>query len=85
MPQDEFTAEVHATNEPGEVGPVDMVLFTVKTYHNSTAILAMKPMVGEVTTVVSLQNGVETFDELAKDSGQLGKRILGLWPIRQRG
>ncbi len=69
MPQDEFTAEVHATNEPGEVGPVDMVLFTVKTYHNATAIPAMRSMVGEATAVVSLQNGVETFDELAKVLG----------------
>lgn len=69
MPQDEFTAEVHATNEPGEIGPVDLVLFTVKTYHNATAIAAMQPMVGEDTTVLSLQNGVETFDELAQVLG----------------
>ncbi len=69
MPQDEFTAEVHATNEPGEVGPVDMVLFTVKTYHNATAIPVMCPMVGGDTAVLSLQNGVETFDELAKVLG----------------
>lgn len=27
MPQDEFTAEVHATNEPGEIGPVDLALY----------------------------------------------------------
>ena len=69
MPQDEFTAEVHATNEPGEIGPVDLVLFTVKTYHNATAIAAMQPMVGVDTTVLSVQNGVETFDELAQVLG----------------
>ena len=69
MPQDEFTAEVHATNDPGEVGPVDLVLFTVKTYHNADAIPAMRPMVGEATAVLSLQNGVETFDELAQVLG----------------
>ena len=69
MPQDEFTAEIHATNEPGEIGPVDLVLFTVKTYHNATAIAAMQPMVGVDTTVLSVQNGVETFDELAQVLG----------------
>jgi 2-dehydropantoate 2-reductase len=69
MPEDQFTAEVHATNEPGEVGPVDVVLFTVKTYHNATAIPAMRPMVSESTTVLSLQNGVETFDELTQSLG----------------
>ena len=69
MPQDEFTAEIHATNEPGEIGPVDLVLFTVKTYHNATAIPAMRPMVSGATTVLSLQNGVETFDELAQILG----------------
>jgi len=66
MPQDEFTAEVHATNDPSEVGPVDLVLFTVKTYHNGDAIPAMRPMVGEATAVLSLQNGVESFNELAQ-------------------
>ena len=69
MPQDEFTAEVHATNKPGEIGPVDLVLFTVKTYHNATAIAAMQPMVGVDTTVLSVQNGVATFDELAQVLG----------------
>ena len=64
MPQDEFTVHVHASNDPDEVGPVDLVLYTVKTYHNAAAIPAMVPMVGETTVVLSLQNGIESFDEL---------------------
>jgi 2-dehydropantoate 2-reductase len=68
-PQGDFILEVEATDDPGEVGPVELVLFTVKTYHNSTAIPAMRPLVGEATSVLTLQNGVESFDELAQVLG----------------
>ena len=65
----QFNAGKDATSDPGEVGVVDLVLFTVKTYHNAVAIPAMKPMVGEHTSILALQNGVESYEQLA---GQLG-------------
>jgi 2-dehydropantoate 2-reductase len=63
-PQGDFVVEVEATDDPGEVDPVELVLFTVKTYHNATAIPAILPLVGGATSVLTLQNGVESFDEL---------------------
>lgn len=69
-----FTVQVPATDDPSQVGLVDLVLFTVKTYHNNEAIPFMKPLVGDGTSVLSLQNGVESADQLAQEHG--AQRVL---------
>ena len=66
---DQFRVEVQATDDPAEVGLVDLVLFTVKTYHNTAAIPAIRPLVGPATTVLTLQNGVECHSRLAAELG----------------
>ena len=63
-PDSEFVVEVNATDVPAEVGPVDLVLFTVKTYQNRHVITALKPLMGPDTSVISLQNGVESHEQL---------------------
>jgi 2-dehydropantoate 2-reductase len=50
---------VQATDNPEEVGIVDMVLVGVKAWQISDAAVAMKSMVGPQTLVLPLQNGVE--------------------------
>ena len=70
----DFTVDVEATANPEEVGPVDLVLFTVKTYHNKHAIPAMRPMVRDATVILTLQNGVESADELGQEYG--AERVL---------
>ena len=55
----DFTVNVQATDNPREVGPVDLVLYTVKTYHNDVAIPAIRPLIGPDTAVLTLQNGVD--------------------------
>ncbi len=65
----DFTVETAATDDPSQVGPVDLVLFTVKTYHNAQAIPLMKPLVGERPVVMTLQNGVESHEELGSAFG----------------
>lgn len=65
----EFTVQVTATNEPSEIGPVELVLFTVKTYHNDLAIPATRPLVGPDTQILTLQNGVESHLQLAAALG----------------
>jgi 2-dehydropantoate 2-reductase len=47
---------VQATDDPAEVGPADLILFTVKTYDAVSAAEAMLPMVGPQTSVVAMQN-----------------------------
>ena len=53
---------------------MDLVLFTVKTYQNSKAIPFMKPLVGDQSLVLTLQNGVESAEQLAKEYG--AQRVL---------
>jgi 2-dehydropantoate 2-reductase len=56
---------VEATDEPAEVGPVECVLFAVKTYDTESAARRMAPMVGPQTVIISLQNGVESEEVLS--------------------
>ena len=65
----EFTVSLPATDRPADIGEVDLVLFTVKTYHNAVAIPAIGPLVGPGTGVLTLQNGVECHYQLAAELG----------------
>lgn len=50
---------VRATDRPDEVGPVDVVLSTVKLYDLEASAPAMRPLIGPGTVVIPLQNGVD--------------------------
>ena len=63
-PDSEFVVKVNATDDPAEIGPVDLVVFTVKTYQNRHVITAIKPLMGPDTSVITLQNGVESHEQL---------------------
>ena len=69
-----FTVRVKATSDPSAVGPVDLVLHTLKTYQNSQAISAMQPMIGPDTALITLQNGVNSYQDLASAFGK--ERVL---------
>ncbi len=72
----DFTlATVTATDEPAEVGPVDLVLVCVKAYDTEVAARAIRPMVGPETAVLSLQNGVDNHERLAAVLGS--EHVLG--------
>ncbi|MDE3091904.1 MAG: 2-dehydropantoate 2-reductase [Chloroflexota bacterium] len=58
-----------ATDNPAEVGPVDWILFGVKTYDTIAAAQAMRPMVGANTAVITFQNGVESADQIGANVG----------------
>lgn len=55
----------HATGDPGSIGPVDVVLFTVKTFDTDAAVALLPPLLGRETAVISLQNGVDSEERLA--------------------
>ncbi|WP_250126276.1 2-dehydropantoate 2-reductase N-terminal domain-containing protein [Chroococcidiopsis sp. CCMEE 29] len=42
----EFTIPVKATDDPNEIGPVDLVLFCVKTYDTDTVAGLIRPLIG---------------------------------------
>ena len=58
---EEFTVDCFAADDPGKIGPVDLVLLTVKTYQNGSAVPAMAPLVGPDSTVLCLQNGIDSY------------------------
>jgi 2-dehydropantoate 2-reductase len=64
-----------ATDEPSELGPVDVVLLGVKAWQVPQAAEAMRPLVGERTFVVPLENGIEAPGQLAAVLG--AGRVLG--------
>lgn len=60
---------VRATDDPGEVGAVDVVLVATKAEQVPAAADSIGPMVGENTVVIGLQNGVEAASQLSATLG----------------
>ena len=57
-PEPVHASKVHATDDPREIGVVDVVMLCVKLWDTEQAIAQMRPMVGPDTAIVSFQNGV---------------------------
>ncbi|HWC29782.1 MAG TPA: 2-dehydropantoate 2-reductase N-terminal domain-containing protein, partial [Dehalococcoidia bacterium] len=66
---EEFRLDVHAVEDPAEIGPVDLVWLCVKTYDLDAAARQILPIVGPETMVITLQNGVEAPDEVGEIVG----------------
>jgi 2-dehydropantoate 2-reductase len=57
--------DVRVTDDPKEIGPVDVVLFAVKLWDTEAAGEQTRPLVGPNTRVITLQNGVDSVERLA--------------------
>ena len=66
---------VEATNEPADVGKVDAVILGIKAWQVPEVAKAIRPMIGEGTTVLPLQNGVAAADHLSAVLG--AEHVLG--------
>ncbi len=64
-----------ATDDPASVGTVDLVIFCPKTYHTDEAARQMRPMIGDKTVVMSLQNGVDAAERIGNVIGM--EHVLG--------
>jgi 2-dehydropantoate 2-reductase len=71
----DFLVHAAAEEDTARVGPVDLVLFAVKTYDNPTALPLLRPMLGPSTAVLTVQNGVDSAGEVAAAAGDA--RTLG--------
>jgi 2-dehydropantoate 2-reductase len=67
----DFEIVLPATDDPAEVGPVDFVLFTVKSQDTVAAAARLGPLLHPDTAVVSLQNGMGNVETIA---AQIGNR-----------
>ena len=66
---------VRASDDAAEIGPVEVVLFAVKLWDTEAAGRACKPLIGDTTAVISLQNGVEGEAVLSRLLG--ARHVLG--------
>jgi 2-dehydropantoate 2-reductase len=74
-PLGDFIVRVEAEEDPARVGRVDVVILAVKTYDNRTALPMLAPLVDEDSAVLTLQNGVDSIDEVAAVVGKAA--VLG--------
>lgn len=68
-PKGDAHLHVTATNDPARIGPVDVVLFTVKLYDVDSAAAGLAPLIGPGTVVITLQNGVEAVEMVSRHVG----------------
>jgi 2-dehydropantoate 2-reductase len=66
----DFTVHAHAEDDTTRVGPVDVVLLAVKAYDNPNALPMLAPMLGPDSSVLTVQNGVDSAAEVAAVIGE---------------
>ena len=90
----DFVAPMRAESDPAAIGPADVVVVAVKTYHNDSALPLIAPLLGPQTTVLTLQNGVDSAEEVEAVAGRartiagatyIATAIDGPGVIRQTG
>jgi 2-dehydropantoate 2-reductase len=55
----------NVTDDPGKVGPVDIVMFAVKLWDTEKAAEFARPLVDSNTRLITLQNGVDSVERIA--------------------
>ena len=66
----DFTVHAPAEEDTAKVGPVDVVLVAVKAYDNAAALPLIRPMLGPGSCVLTVQNGVDSAQEVAALVGE---------------
>ena len=63
----------NATDDVSRLPTPDLILFCTKTYDTDEAVRKIKPIVGETTTILSLQNGIDAAERIG---GALGMQHM---------
>jgi 2-dehydropantoate 2-reductase len=74
-PEGTRSYRLHVVDDPAGIGPVDVVLFTVKAYDTDEAAARLGPLLGDETAVISLQNGIDNEDRIAAVIG--ARHVVG--------
>jgi 2-dehydropantoate 2-reductase len=67
---DAHIPRVTATDNPRQIGPVDVVLFAVKLYDTEAALPQLSELVGPGSVVLPFQNGVDAVDLVTRAVGR---------------
>ncbi len=62
------------TDNPDEIGISDLVVLTVKAWQVNDIMDRISPLIGQDTTILPIQNGVEIFDTMRL---KYGKNVIG--------
>ena len=71
-----WNAKVKVTAEAKEIGKADLAIICVKAYDTKEAVSASKPVIGEDTKVVTLQNGIGNIEIIGEKLAE-GQDIEG--------
>jgi 2-dehydropantoate 2-reductase len=89
-----WNARVRATADPKELGIADLVIIAVKSYDTKSAITHAKPVIGEKTGILTLQNGIGNIEIISEVVGpdnviagttNLGATLISDTHIRHAG
>lgn len=69
------TLPIPITSKAEEVGPADLVFFSVKSYATLTAAQSLPPLMGKETLVMSIQNGIGNVENIASVVGE--DKVIG--------
>ena len=73
----DHTVPVHATTEPGEVGPCDLVVIATKAMDVAAAAESAKTLLGPETPVLTIQNGLGSGEAVCSVLGA-GRVVIGV-------
>ena len=71
----DFIVRAKAEEDTAQIGPVDLIVVAVKAYDNATALPLLRPMLDGQTSVLTLQNGVDSVAEVSAVAGE--SRVIG--------
>jgi 2-dehydropantoate 2-reductase len=71
----DFVVRAPAEEDTTRVGRVDIVVVAVKTYDNATALPLIGPLLGPDSSVLTVQNGIDSAQEIARVIGH--GRVIG--------
>lgn len=89
-----YTVRPRATADPAEAGAADLVIYAVKTYSNDGALPLIRPLLGQGTVVLPIQNGAESavrvadvygWDRVLAGATYIETARIGPGHIRQSG
>ncbi|MCM8797540.1 MAG: 2-dehydropantoate 2-reductase [Candidatus Omnitrophica bacterium] len=70
-----WQAKPKITIHPQDIGNADLVIICVKSYDTKAAILKAKPIIGENTRILTLQNGIGNIEIISEVAGQ--DKVIG--------
>ncbi len=70
-----WQAKVKTTANIQDIGKADLILLCVKSFHTKQAIEQIKPLLGQNTRILTLQNGMGNIEIIAEMAGE--ERVIG--------